>query len=123
LAASAATVNVAAPVITLSASAAVHPTAVQSGKFVSVILTIANSGNIAAAGNISAVVASSSDGTASGITGTLTMVTHSVRIAAGGHGHLSIKFKATTAGSFFPYIMLTLGTATATAVGPMVTVS
>ena len=124
LVAAAATVTAAAPVVTLAASAAVHPTAVKSGKTVTVTLTVTNSGNIPAAGNIAVTIASSSDGTAAGVTGTLTTLTHAVRITARGHTHLSLKFKAPAGpASFFPYVTLTLGSATTTAVGPMVSVS
>ena len=115
------TVTVAAPFVNLSAAVgAVKPTIAKEGKPISFVVTITNTGNVDSTGPLMITAGLSTDGTTLAVP--VTTITKSPKIKANGKAtKLTVRFTLPgnlTALSYFPFVSITQGTATATAVGP-----
>jgi hypothetical protein len=100
------TVNIEPTTIAFNASAAaVSPTSIAAGKFGTLVVTIENTGNIAATGDATIEIGLSSDGITQ--SSQITSIVKPVVIQPGHHIVLHLRFTvpaATTAGSYFPVV-------------------
>jgi hypothetical protein len=114
------TVNIAPPIITLSATIpSVSPLTVAPGRFVTVTLELTNSGNIPSTGTAEITVGLSSDRTTQ-LAGTTTTIDRAVTIPNGKTVPLRLKIPipaSTTAAMYFPFVSFTQGSNSVTAFG------
>ena len=117
------TVTVANPVITLSATvSAVKPSSPKLGKPASFVVTITNTGNVDSLGDLTIAAGLSSDGVT--LAESVTSVTKkNAKVKAGGSPlKLTVHFKLPTdldVLSYYPFVTITQGSSTLTAVGPV----
>ncbi len=113
------TLTVAAPTVLLSASVAATPTSAAAGRSLTLVLTLANGGNVSSTGLLSATLALTTDGSTAAVP--LGTVRRGVTVKAGGKPvvlKLRVRLPATaTPGNYQPLVSIVQGTATAAALG------